>query len=195
MLKGLGVSSHLPFFMNRIFIVIFLLCFFFTNGQEKNQDYFFGLDYGIQMSGIKSEDFISSNYSSLIRLNAGKWLNRYVGVKFSYQGRHFYAIADDFRHSYDFYSIEGMVSLKQLFTKKNLVLHDFVLRGGVGLFKNYYYNNSSIHLNLGLQNSFSISKSLAIKLDVGAIIGWDIYQGDQDILPNTSLGLLYFFNL
>lgn len=195
MLKGLGVSSHLPFFMNRIFIVIFLLCFFFTSGQEKNQDYFFGLDYGIQMSGIKSEDFISSNYSSLIRINAGKWLNRYIGVKFSYQGRHFYAIADDFCHSYDFYSIEGIVSLKQLFTKENLVLHDVILRGGIGIFKNYFYNNSSIHLNLGLQNSFSLSKSLAIKLDVGAIIGWDIYQGDQDILPNTSLGILYFFNL
>ena len=34
---------------------------------------------------------------------------------------------------------------------------------------------------------------LELKIDIGAIIGWDIYQGDQDILPNSSIGLVYEF--
>lgn len=44
-----------------------------------------------------------------------------------------------------------------------------------------------------LQNSFKVIKNHFLSLYVGAIIGWDIYQGDEDILPGISLGASYEF--
>ena len=52
-----------------------------------NKKWFASIDFGVQMSGIKSEDFVSSNYSNLYRLSTGKLLNKYIGIQIGYQGR------------------------------------------------------------------------------------------------------------
>lgn len=158
-----------------------------------NKKWFASIDYGIQMSGIKSEDFISSNYSPLIRIIGGKWLNKNIAIQGGYQGRYFNAIADNDKHFYDFYFAEVVFNAKNiLLSKKNYNrFYDLLFHSGFGYFQNHYYGNSTIHGILGASNHFSISDRIKIKFDIGAIVGWDIYQGNDDILPSLSLGLVY----
>jgi hypothetical protein len=160
---------------------------------EKN--WFIGLDLGIQMSGIKSEDFITSNYSPLIRVVGGKWFNPNFGFQAGYQGKYFNAIADNDKHFYNFYFFEGVLDVKNIlsFKRKENRLYELLFHAGVGLFQNRYYGNSSVHGVLGAANNFSLSKKIKLKFDIGAIVGWDIYQGDDDILPSLSMGVVYLF--
>ena len=45
---------------------------------------------------------------------------------------------------------------------------------------------------IGGTNAFLITPSFKLTLDISAI-GWDIYQGDQDILPGISVGTVIYF--
>ncbi|MCF6271088.1 MAG: hypothetical protein L3J41_15355 [Melioribacteraceae bacterium] len=56
-----------------------------------------------------------------------------------------------------------------------------------------YYNQINICGNLGLINNYLINKNLKLFLDISAIVGWDIYQGDDDIIPSVGVGLNYLF--
>lgn len=166
------------------------------SNQENNQKpWFIGLDYGVQMSGIKSEDFVAENYSPLIRANVGKWLSHKIGIQIGYQGNHFNTIADNERHYYNFYYTQAFVSLLDVFRPaKSSKLINLNLEVGLGYFKNIFYDNSSIHGILGGTLSIGINKTLGLKFNCGSIIGWDIYQGDQDILPSLSIGLFKILN-
>lgn len=189
--------------MNRL---IFITFFFITNssflfGQLNKENtnfkkrWFIGIDLGIQMSGIKSEDFITSNYSPLLRVVGGKWINSRFGFQAGYQGRYFNAISDNDKHFYDFYFFEGLLDVKNILTSKRNYnrFYELVFHAGMGFFQNNYYGNSSFHGVLGAKNNFLLSKKIKLKLDVGAIVGWDIYQGDDDILPSLSLGIVFLF--
>ena len=166
------------------------------NRLSKHNIWFVSLDLGAQMSGIKSEDFISSNYSPMVRFLGGKWFNSRIGVQIGYQGRYFNAIADNDKHFYDFYFIEGVINAKNIISssKKDKKFHELLFHAGAGLFQNNYYGSSNFHGILGATNNFTILKNIKIKFDIGAIVGWDIYQGDDDILPNISLGVIYSLN-
>ncbi|MFY0631408.1 MAG: hypothetical protein JXR05_13565 [Flavobacteriaceae bacterium] len=158
----------------------------------ENTSWFISLDYGVQMSGIKSEDFVSSNYSPVHRFSIGKWISPSIAVNVGYQGRYFRAISDNYKYSYDFYFIEGVLSVGHIFSKdKKQRFYDLLLHAGPGYFNHHRYGRSRIHGNLGAANVFSISKKTKLKLDISAIVGWDIYQGDNDILPNMSFGIFY----
>ena len=165
-----------------------------TNSYNKNW-FYFSVDIGTQMSGIKNEDFIPSNYSPLIRVTGGKWLNSKIAIQVGYQGRYFYAIADNLKHSYDFYFLESVFNAKNILLKnKKNRIHDLLFHVGFGYFQNHFYGNSSFHGMLGASNNFSILENLKLKFDISAIVGWDIYQGNKDILPSISLGLIYKLN-
>lgn len=158
-------------------------------------DWFTSIDIGVQMSGIKSEDFVNSNYSPLIRLSIGKWFNRSIGIQVGYQGRYFNTIADNDKHFYNFYFVEGILDVKNILTSNTTQneFYELIFHGGFGYFQNKYYNNSTVHGVLGASNNFLLANKINLKIDIGAIIGWDMYQGDQDILPNLSFGLVYEF--
>lgn len=182
--------------------IIFLInsnSFLFGQLDKENtssvKNWFVGLDLGVQMSGIKSEDFISSNYSPMIRVVGGKWLSSKFGFQGGYQGKYFNAIADNDKHHYNFYFFEGLLNVKNIFFNNNTQnrIYELVFHAGGGLFQNKYYGNYSIHGVLGTINNFSLSKKIKLKIDLGAIVGWDIYQGDDDILPSASLGFIYLF--
>lgn len=186
---------------NKLFLVIFIFYVGFyptASSQEilsnDKREWFVNLDFGVQMSGIKDEDFIKSNYSPLIRVLGGKWFNKVFGSQIGYQGRYFNAISDNDKHFYDFYFIEGVIDAKNLLLKEknNNRFHELIFHAGFGLFQNRYYGNSSFHGILGVNNNFSISENILLKFDIGAIVGWDIYQGNNDILPSVSLGFLYY---
>lgn len=191
--------------MNRLIkssLVLLMVCLF-SNTQAQvekekrealNEDWFIGFDYGIQMSGIKSEDFVSSNYSPVYKLSVGKWVSKSIAITLGYQGRYFRTIADEIRYTYNFYSVEAILDVRNFFSKEIKERpYTILLHAGPGLFFHKVYGRSNIHGNIGASNLFKLSKKIRLKLDISAIIGWDIYQGDQDILPNTSIGILYEF--
>lgn len=161
-------------------------------GQDVNErKWFASIDGGIQMSGIKSEDFVSSNYSPLFRLSLGKEFSPNFGVQIGYQGKYFLLISDDLRYNYDFFFIEGMVNMTNLFFGKNLHRkYNLWFHAGPGYFYHEIYDRSDLHWNFGGSNTFFLSDKFSLKLDVSAVIGWDIYQGDMDILPSISAGVI-----
>lgn len=163
-------------------------------GQQNTNEikWFTSLDLGVQMSGIKSEDFVSSNYSPVYRLLLGRKFSPNIGVQMGYQGRYFRAISDDLKYYYNFFFLEGMANLTNLFLgRKNDRKYNLWLHAGPGYFYHEIYERANVHLNLGSSNIFYLNQKLNLKLDVSAIIGWDIYQGNNDILPNISIGLIY----
>lgn len=165
-----------------------------TSSEEKPKGWFVEISIGIQMSGYKKVDFIPSNYSPLIKIAAGKWLGRRWGLQLGYKGLWFNTISDDIRHYYTFIYPELIIHANKFFTKKDTPrIWSLILHAGPGFFYNNHYQKPNICANIGVQNQFSINDQFAINIDIAAIIGWDIYQGDEDILPGTSIGLSYSF--
>tara|TARA_Y100000768_G_C23921423_1_gene655132 strand:+ start:765 stop:1322 length:558 start_codon:yes stop_codon:yes gene_type:complete len=175
--------------------ILLVSSFAYSQNDNKKNSWFLSIDYGVQMSGIKSEDFISSNYSPVYRLSSGKWLNKYIGVQVGYQGRYFNTIENSDKRFYNFYYVEGILDIKNILKMSNSKnkVHELIFHGGFGYFQNQYYENSSIHSVLGASNNFFLTNKINLKIDISAILGWDIYQGNQDILPNSSIGLIYRF--
>ncbi len=175
--------------------ILLVSTFAYSQNDNKKNSWFLSIDYGVQMSGIKSEDFISSNYSPVYRLSSGKWLNKYIGVQVGYQGRYFNTIENSDKRFYNFYYVEGILDIKNILKMSNTKnkVHELIFHGGLGYFQNQYYENSSIHSVLGASNNFFLTNKINLKIDISAILGWDIYQGNQDILPNSSVGLIYRF--
>lgn len=162
-------------------------------GQDIQQNkWFSSFDLGLQMSGIKSEDFVYSNYSPVYRISLGRGFSTNFAVQVGYQGKYFLAISDDLKYEYSFFFIEGMANLTELiFNSNELRKYNLWFHTGPGYFYHKIYNRSNLHWNLGCSNTFDLSKKIGLKLDVSAIIGWDIYQGNNDILPNISMGILF----
>ncbi|MHC1776968.1 MAG: hypothetical protein AB9834_16315 [Lentimicrobium sp.] len=149
---------------------------------------------GVQMSGIKDEDFVSHNIAPLVNIMAGKWFSHELALQVGYKGPYYNAIADDKKHHYYFIYAEALMNMNSFcknYQPSNL--WRLYLHAGAGYYYNYDYNRPDVCANLGLTNGFRISNCLQANLDVSAIVGWDIYQGDEDILPGISVGLTYFF--
>jgi hypothetical protein len=161
---------------------------------DNQKDWFVEINTGIQMSGYKKVDFITSNYSPLLKIAAGNWVGQWWGLQLGYKGLWFNTISDDIRHYYTFIYPELLVNANTFFTKKDTPrIWSFILHTGPGYFYNNHYQQSNICINIGAQNQFRINNQLSVTIDIAAIIGWDIYQGDEDILPGTSIGLSYSF--
>jgi len=114
-----------------------------------------------------------------------------IALKIGYKGFYFHTIADSDRHYYNFiygdvlFNINKIIDTKKITKGKwNLIFHP-----GGGYFYNSYYNRPNICGNLGFLNSFSLKNNLNIFIDVSAIVAWDIYQGNEDILPSCSVGI------
>lgn len=172
------------------------------NAQSSNTDsikpyplkWFASVQGGVQMSGFKDEDFIQKNFAPLFAISAGKWFTPYLALEIGYKGFYFNTIADDIKHHYGYYYGQVMVNMNQLIKPVNSPRHwSLNLHGGSGYFYNYYYNRPNICADLGIRNDFVVWNNLSAFLDLSAIIGWDIYQGDEDILPGASLGITYNF--
>lgn len=173
-----------------------------SNFNVTKQIWFVSVNYGYQMSGIKSEDFVSSNYSPLFNINVGKWFSPYLALQIGYKGFYFNYIVDDVKHHYNFFYSEAVVNLNNVVQPKrvNMGNHPFgknwslLLHAGGGYFHNHVYRRSTICANVGLQNNFHLTNQFQANLDISFIIGWDIYQGDEDILPGITAGVTYLFN-
>lgn len=161
---------------------------------RESKKWYVSFDYGIQMSGIKSEDFIWSNYSPVYRLSLGREISPNLSVQVGYQGRYFRAISDELRYTYDYFFIEGRINATNIILGKNPDRkYNLLFHAGPGFFYHHIYDRTSVHGNLGAASTFLLNENFDLKFDLSAIFGWDIYQGDDDILPNATLGVIYHF--
>lgn len=154
--------------------------------------WFISSSVGIQMSGIKDEDFISHNRAPALLFNVGVWFTPEVALSVGYKGPYFNTIADNDKHHYNYINGEILLNVTELFMrddkkrKWSLIIHP-----GAGFFTNLYYGRPNVCLNVGIINSVKLSENINIYCDLGAIAGWDIYQGDDDILPSITFGVNY----
>ena len=161
---------------------------------ESKLTYFVSLNYGIQMSGIKDEDFIISNYSPLFNIAVGKWMTPYLALQIGYKGFYFYTIADEIKHHYNYFYSEAVINFIEFVDPSRINKNwNLLLHGGPGYFYNHVYGRAGFHLNLGIQNTIQLSDQIHASIDVASIVGWDIYQGDEDILPGFTVGIIYLF--
>jgi hypothetical protein len=162
---------------------------------SRSTDWFISFSYGAQISGIKSEDFIRSNLSPTIMINIGKWVSNEIGLEIGHRGFYFNFIGDTDKHYYNFLYGNVLIRLNNLLNQKivNDRLWAITIYPGAGYFYNHYYKRPNICANLGLLYSYSFKNNFNIIIDVSAIAGWDIYQGNEDILPSSSIGITYSF--
>mgnify|MGYP002860630437 CR=1 FL=1 len=150
--------------------------------------------FGTQMSGIKDEDFIASNYAPLLNVTAGKWFSPSLALQIGYKGWYFNTIADTDKHPYGYYYGEALLNVNSLFRNyDDSGLWSLHLHAGTGYFYNGTYDQPNFCTDMGITNNFRISRMFLASLDVSAIVGYDIYQGDEDILPGISVGVSYQF--
>jgi hypothetical protein len=168
-----------------------------SNGSAGNAcwgDWQVSVNLGTQMSGIKDEDFVSGNIAPLLKVSVAKWFSPVLALQIGYQGWYFHQIIDDNKYPYGYYFGEAVVNVNGFcknYTESSLwSLH---LHGGAGYFYNYTYNRPNVCADMGVSNNFRISRHFRASIDVAAIVGWDIYQGDEDILPGVTLGIAYLF--
>lgn len=196
-------ATSFSFMKTLVFLLSFVALFFkaeISKAQTSDSAFlqpyplkwFVSVSGGVQMSGIKDEDFISTNIAPLVTFSAGKWFTPYLALQIGYRGFYFNTIADDSMHYYGYYFGEVVVKMNQL-VKPRLTPRKWSLNlhGGSGCFYNYHYRQPNVCASLGIQNDLAIIKNVSVFLDVSVIIGWDIYQGDEDILPGISLGVNY----
>jgi hypothetical protein len=160
-------------------------CFFFSFAlilEATCQPVFLNFSAGVQMSGIKNEDFVLNNYSPKIDVSAMKSITQVVGLQLGYQGYYFNTIANADKRRYTY--ISGSLVTRVMRLSKNL---DFSLLTGSGLFMNHYYKRSSICADMGVVSNFVLANH-HFNSKISAIFGWDIYQGNADILPSLTLG-------
>jgi len=159
---------------------------------ELNYPWFASLNYGFQMSGIKDEDFVSSNYTPLFILTIGKRISPLFAVQIGYKGFYFNYIEDDLKHHYNYYYIETFFNLNNAIDPGRLNKNwNLELHAGAGIFDNHLPGKMQGCINLGIQNSYFLSDRVQVNIDISSIIGWKIYQGDEDILPGITAGIIY----
>lgn len=165
----------------------------FTSHFQKQ--FFVSTSIGIQISGIKNEDFISKNVAPALTIGFGVWFKPEIAVQLSYKGPYFYTIADDDKHPYHSIFGELLLNVNKIVNSKkdNKNRWSLILHSGPGYFYNNYFNKASLNANLGLINNIKLTEQLSFFMDVSFIVGWDIYQGDEDILPSIVLGASYSF--
>ncbi len=147
--------------------------------------------YGIQMSGIKDEDFIKSNYSPLLDISIGKWFAPSLAVRFGYNGWYFNTISHTFSRPYGFYYGQVVFNVNKLIKPSKDYKLNFLLHLGAGYFYNYYYDRPNICANLAFTLDYHLSRKWSVNFCATSVMGWDIYQNNEDILPGLKLGLTY----
>lgn len=190
------IIKHKLKFTLLIFLMFFnTLAFSQTNDGIPQKKWFVSAALGAQISGIKAEDFIASNVSPSLMLNTGVWFTNEIGLQLGYKGSYFYTISDDKKHHYSFFFGEVLLNLNELTvgSKQRTSIWSLIIHPGVGYFYNKYYDRPNVCANFGLTNNFNISPRFKAFVDLSAIIGWDIYQGDEDILPSCVFGIVYSF--
>ena len=147
---------------------------------------------GTQVSGIRKEDYVKTNFSPYIQISAGKILSQSISVNINFQGPYFNFIGDTHKHNYQFVGSEMIINIKNLLKKNKSNYWDLYLFTGPGVLFNNYLNKTNLCISGGIINEYKI-QTFSLKLKISAIGGFKIYQHDKDILTNISLGICKYF--
>lgn len=159
---------------------------------RENANVFISLSAGIQMSGIKNEDFVSKNIAPLMAVSVGKWFTPILALRLGYRGNYYYAISDDKKHYYNYIFGETVFNLNKLFIPHQQVNRfNILFHAGSGYFYSHDYDRPNICAIFGLSGDYKLTERLSTFINLSAIMGWDIYQGDEDILPGIVFGMSY----
>lgn len=183
--------------MKRHLLIVLLLISFTALSQIENRSnrsypmkqWFVSAAYGVQMSGIKDEDFISKNIAPAISVGVGVWFTPEIALQLSYKGYYFNTIADDDQHAYYFFLGEVLLNIHQMINSATTGRWNVIAHSGAGYFYNKYYKRPNVCGNIGVISDFQITEYLSAFADVSFIVGWDIYQGNDDILPSCLIGI------
>jgi len=69
-------------FSNLLFVTSF--CFAQMENEDmplRDKNWFISSSYGVQISGIKSEEFVKSNVTPALIINLGKWISKEIGLQ------------------------------------------------------------------------------------------------------------------
>lgn len=147
---------------------------------------YIGIGYGIQMSGIKPQDFVISNYSPIVDLIIGNEIARNISIEIGYEGNYFKTIANDEKHYYSFY--KGALSFEpSIYSKKNFITRIIL---GYGLLDNHFYGRPSFLASVGAAVTCKVTNATYCGLKVNCRLGWDIYQNDEDILNSGTIFII-----
>lgn len=155
---------------------------------EQKSEFFIDVYAGTQVSGIRKEDYVASNYSPYIQISGGAWIVPNIALAAGYQGPYFNFIGDEFKHNYTYLCGEVIIKPLKLFNLNKSNLWNLHFNVGGGYFYNHLYERPNICAHTGFINEIQLPKNFSLKLKISAIIGWDIYQGDKDVLPNIAIG-------
>lgn len=151
-----------------------------------------GAGIGLQMTGIRKEDFVSNNMSPRLNLYLGKRLNDIAAIQVGFEGVYFNTIADDDRRYFNYYNvmIENKIFQSLVKGRRNK-LNYMALQLGGGLLYNKYYGRPNFCGDLGLVCAHKILNKTSMSLRLNSILGWDLYQGDADIINGFTIGIKY----
>lgn len=149
---------------------------------------FVDLYLGTQVSGIRKEDYVSSNFAPFFQFSFGNWFTPYLALAVSYQGPYFNYISDNVKYNYLYIDGTAIFDINRLINKEYNGLWNISLLGGSGYFYNYQYGRPNICATAGLITELKLKNNFSLKCKFSNIMGWDIYQGDEDVLTSFSIG-------
>lgn len=150
--------------------------------------FFIDLYGGTQVSGIRKMDYIASNFAPYFQVGIGKWIVPCLALSINYDGPYFHLLGHKDKHYYHYINGELIANFSNFLKidSKYFNLYGIV---GSGLFINKFKNQNNICAVLGLVNEFILNEGWSIKIKSTTIMGWDIYQGDEDAVTNYSIGV------
>ena len=189
-------------YIKLVFVLFLLATLNILNGQQlleetsklsyRPRDFMtFGL--GVQMSGYRQEDFIKSNYSPLVDISIGRWFSPELAIQLGYKGWYFNTISNSDKRHYAYFYGEAVFNINEIIKTLSNPKWNVNLHLGSGYFYNYYYGRPNICADLGLSFHYNLSSKLSSYLNISSVMGWDIYQNDEDILLGSRIGLTYSF--
>jgi hypothetical protein len=155
---------------------------------------YFGGSIGFQMSGIRKEDFVSNNLGPNANFFIGKNLNDYFAVQAEIGGGYFRVIADNEKRYFSNINLRMERKLLQLkFKEPNFRSIRLAAQVGGGLFYNAFYRQPNFFGDLGVLCSCQINNKSWLIFQLNSIMGWDLYQGDSDIINGLNIGIKQHF--
>lgn len=152
-----------------------------TSLAQINPNYLeFQVTNGIQLSGMKPEDFTKGNFTYYNNISIEKEIASNYGIHVGLIGYRFSTIADYIRQNYIYVNAGIFYKFGSRFR----------IEAGSGILNNSTYNTATVCLNYTLQFMIFETKFIDFYISQGAIGGFRIYQTppiEKDILPNLGL--------
>tara|TARA_R110001599_G_scaffold1889_4_gene9876 strand:- start:328221 stop:328787 length:567 start_codon:yes stop_codon:yes gene_type:complete len=161
---------------------------------KNRSNFFVSGTIGYQMSGIKDEDFVRNNYSPMLKMTGGMWFSPLLALEIGYRGFYFNTIENSDRRYYNYFYGSTIFDLLNIIDSNQDSDLKLYLKIGSGYFYNFYYNQPNIIASFEFAGLIKLNEQLNLQIEASSLMGWDIYQGDEDILPSISAGFLYKWN-